>query len=90
MNIRRLEGEFSVPPNFTNSPTIFNVISIGDFNFNVKTIFKSTSYQNLLQLRVQHIKSTLKLEKHKLNNNYNAKTNKKHIDRNRNKLEKKK
>ena len=41
-----------------------------------------------MQLRVQHIKSTLKLEKHKLNNNYNAKTNRKHIDTCSNKLEK--
>ena len=64
--LRRLEGQLSVLPNFTNSAKIFHIIK--DFNLNVKTIFKSTSFQNLLQLRVLHIKSTLKLEKNKFNN----------------------
>ena len=59
--LRRLEGQLSVLPNFTNSAKIFHIIK--DFNLNVKTIFKSTSFQNLLQLRVLHIKSTMKLEK---------------------------
>ena len=53
---------------------------ITDFNLNVKTIFKSTSFQNLLQLRILHIKSTLKLEKNKLNDNCNVKRNRNHID----------
>ena len=54
---------------------------IKDFSLNIKIIFKSTSFQNLLQLGVLHIKSTLKLEKTKLNNNYNVKRNRKDIDR---------
>ena len=72
-------GQLSVTPNFTNSTNIFHIIK--DFNLNVKTIFKSTSFQNLLQLRVLNIKFTLKLEKNKLNNyNYYVKRNRKHID----------
>ena len=38
--LRRLEGQLSVVPNFTNSAIIFHIIN--DFNLNVKTIFKST------------------------------------------------
>ena len=80
VNLRRLEGQLSVPPNFTNSAKIFHIIK--DFNLNVKTIFKSTSFQNLLQLRVPQIKSTLKLEKNKINNYryYHVKRNRKDID----------
>ena len=76
--LRRLQGQLSVLPNLTNSPKLFHIIK--DFNLNIKTIFKSTSFKNLLQLRVLHIKSKLKLEKKKLNNNYNVKRNRKHID----------
>ena len=60
-SLRRLQGQFSVLPNLTNSPKIFHIIK--DFNLNIKTIFKSTSFQNLLQLRVMRIMSKLKLEK---------------------------
>ena len=76
--LRRLQGQLSVLPNLTNSPKLFHIIK--DFNHNIKTIFKSTSFKNLLQLRILHIKSKLKLEKNKLNNNYNVKRNRKHID----------
>ena len=77
-DLRRLEGQLSVLPNFTNPSIIFHIIN--EFNLNVKTIFKSTSFHNLLQHRLLHIKSTLNLEKNKLNNNYNVKRNNKHID----------
>ena len=53
-----LEGQLSFLPNFTNSAKIFHIIKY--FNLNVKTIFKSSSFQNLLQLMVLHIKSTHK------------------------------
>lgn len=43
-------------------------------------MFKSTSFQNVLQHMVLPIKFTLKLEKDKLNNNYNVKRNKEHTD----------
>ena len=78
LRLRRLEGQLSVLPNCTNSPKIFHIIK--DFHLNIKTIFKSTSFHNLLQLRVLYIKSKLKLEKNKLNNNLNVKRNRKHID----------
>ena len=55
MALRRLEGQLSVLPNFTNSPKLFHIIK--DFNLNTETIFKSTSFQNILQLKVMHIKS---------------------------------
>ena len=42
-NWRRLEGQLSVLPNFTNSAKIFHIIK--KFNLNVKTIFKSSSFQ---------------------------------------------
>ena len=38
--LRRLEGQLSVLPTFTNPAIIFHIIN--DFNLNVKTIFKST------------------------------------------------
>ena len=79
-NLRRLEGQLSVLPNFTNPAIIFHIINDFNLTCNVKTIFKSTSFHNFLQLRLLHIKSTLNLEKNKLNNNYNVKSNNKHID----------
>ena len=62
--IRRLEGQLSVLPNFTNSPKNFHIIK--DFNLNVKTIFKSTSFQNWLQVRVLHLETWEKRIKHQL------------------------
>ena len=70
-DLRRLEVQLSVLPNFTNPSIIFHIIN--EFKFNVKTIFKSTSFHDLLQLRLLHIKSSLNLEKNKLNNNYHVK-----------------
>ena len=53
--LRRLQGQLSALPNLTNSPKIYHIIK--DFNLNIKTIFKLTSFQNLLQLRILYIKS---------------------------------
>ena len=39
--LRRLEGQLSVPPNFTNSAKIFHIIK--DFNLNVKTLINFIS-----------------------------------------------
>ena len=76
--LRRLQGQLSVLPNLTNSPKKLHIIK--DFNLNIKTIFESTSLQNLLQLRALHNKSKMKIEKNKLKNNYNVKRNRKHTD----------
>ena len=48
--LRRLEGQLSVLPNFTNPAIIFHIIN--DFNLNVKSIFKSTSFHNFIAAQV--------------------------------------
>ena len=76
--LKRLEGLLSDLLNFTNSAKIFHFIK--DFNLNIKNISKSSSFQNLLQLILLHIKSKLEFEKNKFNNNYMYNVNRRHVD----------
>ena len=71
-----MEGQLPFLPNFTNQQKY----SISTTSANIITISKYALFWNLLELRVLHIKSALKLEKSKSNSNYDVKRKRKHID----------